>query len=110
MSKAGAEAALIWCPFPDEASARSVASAMIERHLIACANMMPGMTSLFVWQGARDAASECGTLLKTSARRLDEAMTVLAALHPYDTPAILGWTVRADPGTLAWLARETGET
>ncbi len=101
-------AALIWCPFPDEAAARAAASALLDEHLIACANLVPGVRALFSWQGERGEAQETGALFKTAAARLDEAMRRLAELHSYDTPAITGWTVRASPPTLAWLQAETG--
>lgn len=101
-------AALIWCPFPDEAGAGAATAALLAERLIACANLLPGVRSLFVWQGERGEATETGALLKTTASRLDTAMRRLAELHPYDTPAITGWTVRADAGTLAWLKEETG--
>lgn len=108
MSAGGAgEAALIWCPFPDEAAASAAAGVLLGERLIACANLLPGVQSLFAWQGGRDEGAECGVLLKTTALLLDDAMRRIAELHPYDTPAIAGWTVRADAGTLAWLRAGT---
>ena len=102
-----AQAALIWCPFPDEASARVAVAALLDERLIACGNCLPGVRSLFTWQGARDESTECGALLKTTAAKLDEAMERLAALHPYDTPATMGWTVRTTPAALSWLEQGT---
>lgn len=102
------EAALIWCPFPDEAGAGAAVAALLAERLIACGNVLPGMTSLFLWQGERSESRETGVLLKTTAARIGPAMARLRTLHPYDTPAILGWTVSADPDTQAWLAAETG--
>lgn len=96
--------AVIWCPFPDIASARAAAETLLDEGLIACANMIDGMVSLFAWQGNRDEARETGLLLKTNKALLDRAIARLGALHPYEEPAILGW--RADawtPGTRAWL-------
>lgn len=100
-------AALIWCPFPDAQQARAAASALLDARLIACANVVPGIQSLFAWQGRRESGEECGALFKTAAARLDDAMAALRQLHPYDAPAITGWTVRADAETLAWLDTET---
>ena len=108
MSDDGALAALIWCPFPDEPAARKAAAALLDERLIACANLVPGAGSLFAWRGERGENRETGALFKTTAAHLDEAMRRLAELHPYDTPAITGWTVHADAGTLAWLLEETG--
>lgn len=101
------EAALIWCPFPDMDSARQVADALIGERLIACANLLPGVHSLFLWQGERCGIEECGMLCKTAAPRLAAAMARLGELHPYDTPALVGWAVLADPGTLTWLEDAT---
>lgn len=101
-------AALIWCPFPDEERARTAIAALLDERLIACGNIVPGLTSYFVWQGERDSADECGALLKTSAARLELAMERLEALHPYETPAITGWPVIATSATREWLERETG--
>lgn len=97
--------ALIWCPFPDTASAESAANTLLDEGLIACANLLPAMRSLYVWQGTRGQAEETGVLFKTDAALLDAAIARLAALHPYETPAILGWRCDASaPATAAWLA------
>lgn len=100
--------ALIWCPFPDETAARSAAAMLLDERLIACANLVPGVVALFRFQGECGEAVETGALFKTTAARLDAAIRRLAQLHPYDTPAITGWTVAAHGGTLAWLSEETG--
>ena len=97
--------ALIWCPFPDEEAALSAIHMLLDEKLIACGNVLPGMTSVFVWSGAKGTAHEVGTLLKTNADLLDRAIARLVELHPYDEPAVLGWRCDAGaPGTLAWLA------
>ena len=96
--------ALIWCPFADEASAEAAARQLLDERLIACANILPPMRSLFVWQGERGEAVEVGVLFKTDAALLDRATARLAEIHPYDTPAVLGW--RADTAarpTAEWL-------
>jgi periplasmic divalent cation tolerance protein len=105
---AGEGAALIWCPFADEEQAARAADALLEAGLIACANILPGIRSIYRWQGERGEARECAALFKTSAARLDEAARHLAKIHPYDAPAIIGW--RADfagEATLEWLGTET---
>lgn len=103
------EAALIWCPFGSQADAQEVIAKLLDERLIACGNIMPGVHSLFAWHGERGESEECGALLKTAADRLDAAMSRLEILHPYDQPAISGWTVRASEGTTAWLVSETRE-
>ncbi|GGZ86453.1 divalent-cation tolerance protein CutA [Novosphingobium arvoryzae] len=97
--------AMIWCPFPDENVARSVAGKVLDERLVACANMLGSTLSLFVWQGSQRQAEETGVLFKTDAVLLDRAVQRIAELHPYQAPAVLGWRCEAGaPATLAWLA------
>lgn len=96
--------AMIWCPFPDRETARSIADALLDARLIACANLVGEIESIFDWNSKRDCQREFAVLFKTHETRLDEAIEKIAALHPYDSPAILGW--RCDSvgaQTQAWL-------
>lgn len=96
--------ALIWCPFADEASAAAAAQQLLDERLIACANILGPMRSIFTWQGERDEANEIGVLFKTDASALDRATARLAEIHPYETPAVLGWrTDTASRPTAEWL-------
>ena len=96
--------ALIWCPFPDEDSAARVAAALLDEKLVACANLLGRARSIYQWNGERGEAVEIPVLFKTDARLLDAAVARVAALHPYDTPAVLGWRCdAAAPATAAWL-------
>ena len=96
--------ALIWTVFADKDQAIEIASTLVDERLVACANMMEGITSLFLWQGTVDTASEVGVLFKTDSALLAKAVARLEALHPYDTPAIMGWTCdAAADATSAWL-------
>ena len=100
--------ALIWCPFPDAATAAATAKTLLDERLIACANIMPAMISLFDWNGERGEATEAGALLKTDAALLQRAVARLGEEHPYDEPAILAWRCdEAAPATAAWLAALT---
>ncbi|RJY09546.1 divalent-cation tolerance protein CutA [Aurantiacibacter aquimixticola] len=103
-----AQAALIWSPFGDEASAREVAGTLLAEGLVACANILPGMISVYRWRGETASDSEVGVLLKTTSDRLEAAMSRLDGLHPYDTPTITAWRCDATtPATLDWLAQQT---
>jgi periplasmic divalent cation tolerance protein len=97
--------ALVWCPFPDAGSAAAAADILLDESLIACANILPGMRSLYVWRGERGESSEAGAIFKTNAQQLPALTARLAELHPYEEPAILGWRCDAGaPATIEWLA------
>jgi periplasmic divalent cation tolerance protein len=96
--------ALIWSTFGDEAAAEAAAGALLDERLVACANIVPALRSLYQWHGERGESTETGVLFKTDAALLERAVARLAQLHPYETPAIVGW--RADsaaPATAQWL-------
>ena len=100
-----AQAALVWCPFPDADTARTIAGQLLEEKLIACANMLPTIESVFEWNGEVTSGTEAAVLFKTTAERLDALIARLGECHPYDTPAIVGWRCdAAHPSTILWLA------
>ncbi|MEO6040704.1 MAG: divalent-cation tolerance protein CutA [Croceibacterium sp.] len=97
--------ALIWCLFGDEASAAEIAGRLLDEGLIGCANILPRIRSLYVWRGARHDSAESAALFKTDAALLGRATARIAELHPYDSPAVLGWRTDAAPAAAtAWLA------
>lgn len=98
-------AAMIWCPFPDHEHARSVAKTLLDEELIACANILGPMESLFMWQGEYHSDQEVGVLFKTSQERLEQCVERLGVLHRYDSPAIMGWACDGThPDTRKWLS------
>lgn len=100
-------AALIWSPFADEASATAVARQLVEEGLVACANILGPMRSIFAWNGEIGEEQECGALFKTDGSQLARAIARLEDIHPYETPAIMGWHCdEAGKATRAWLAGE----
>ena len=103
------EPALVWCPFPDADVARDIAAQLLEQKLIACANIMPAIESVFEWQGEVQSGTEVAVLLKTTCDKLDVLVQCLGESHPYDTPAIVGWRCdAAHPLTLQWLGETIG--
>ncbi|UIP07279.1 divalent-cation tolerance protein CutA [Erythrobacter sp. SDW2] len=96
--------ALIYAPFPDRESARAVAGTLLGDRLIACANLLGEVESLYEWNGEQGEGREIGVLFKTDGSLLERAVARIEALHPYDTPAVLGWKCdAAGAETAAWL-------
>jgi len=102
------ELVLVYTTWPDAAAAEEAGRALVEARLAACANILPGMVSLYRWQGALERAQEAVLILKT---RRDLARSLTAAVrerHPYEVPAILVLTVDdAEPAFAQWIADET---
>ena len=96
--------AMIYCPFPDMQSARDASARLLNEKLIGCSNLIGPIESHFVWDGRLDSAEEIGVIFKTDEKLLSIAIKRLGELHPYDTPAIIGWRCDAvHPATATWL-------
>ncbi len=101
--------ALIYCPFPDREAARAIANQLLDEKLIACANILGVVESIFDWNGERGADEEVGVLMKTNVRILEKAVRRLSDLHPYEVPAVLGWSCDAvGREAAAWLEKLDG--
>jgi periplasmic divalent cation tolerance protein len=99
---------LVFSTFPNEASAREAASRLVESGLAACANILPGLTSIYRWQGKIEEADEVLLMIKTTREAYPLLESSLKACHPYELPEIIA--VGADaglPGYLDWVAQET---
>lgn len=102
--------ALVWCSFPDAMSARTAAQQLLQEGLIACANMMPEVEPVFVWEGQFSATRESATLFKTNSDNLAALVTRPGGIHPYDTPSVFGWHCdAAHPTIMNWLGDTLGE-
>jgi periplasmic divalent cation tolerance protein len=84
---------------PDEAVAARLARAWAEAGLAACVQIVPGMRSVYRWQGRLEEAAECQLWIKTTAGRLGALRQRLEADHPYDVPEfiVLPITDAAEP-------------
>ena len=93
---------------PDAETARIIARAAVEARLAACGNIVPGVLSVFRWQGAVETGAEVLLILKSRDDLAAPLAELAAREHPYDLPAITWERVEADAATAAWIARETG--
>lgn len=95
---------LIYSTFGSAEEARRVALALLQEKLIACANHLAPVVSQYEFRGHFHEEQEFPVLLKTSVEKAGPAMARLAALHSFETPAILQWAVdSADPDYENWL-------
>ena len=99
---------MIYTTCADEAAALKIARTLVDEGLAACGNVIPGLISVFRWQGKRSEESEVALILKTSTRRLQAAMTRLEELHSYDVPPVESWPVaKVNKGFKDWVEAET---
>lgn len=106
----GDRAVLIYTTTGSPEDAAAIAGKVVGEGLAACANIFPGMTSVYVWKGAVQRDSETAMLLKTLPELRAAAMAAVRACHPYETPAVLAIPAdQVDADCLAWMRAGTGQ-
>ncbi len=87
---------------PEEAT--RLARLLVEQRLAACVNILPGVQSVYRWQGAIETAAELLLIIKTSADLIPEVQATLAAHHSYEVPEFLVWPIQGGAENyLHWL-------
>ncbi len=100
-------ARIVYATFPSVAAAEEMARALVEARLVACANILPEMVSIYRWEGQIERGTEAVMMLKTTAERAAEVVEAVRAAHPYDVPAIVVLPLEGGlPAYLAWIAGE----
>lgn len=102
------EVRLVICTFPSAEVARQIGTALVEKQLAACVNLVPAIESIYRWQGEIETATETLALFKTTAALYPQFEFALAALHPYDVPEIIAIQPDQVAETYAkWVVGET---
>jgi len=104
-TKSGSGVIVVLTTVATEEAAERLATALVERRLAACVNILPRVRSIYRWQGAVQDDRELLLLVKTTRERRDETMRAIAELHPYDVPELVALDADAVSGPYAsWLA------
>ena len=83
-------------------------AAALARALAACGNVVPGLRSIYRWEGEVQDEPEALLVLKTSRDRFEALREKVLALHPYEVPEVIALPVEAGSAPyLAWIAAET---
>jgi periplasmic divalent cation tolerance protein len=90
--------------FANEEDAARVARALVEERLVACANLIPAVRSIYRWKDSIADEREVLVVMKTRKQDWTALLSRLHELHPYDTPECLALRVAAGaPRYMAWL-------
>lgn len=74
---------------PDAGSAERIGAALVEEHLAACVNLIPGVTSIFCWKGQVQRDTEHLLVIKTTRDRFAAVRERIVALHSYELPEVI---------------------
>ena len=98
---------LVLVTSPDEEAGRALARRLLNEGLIACGNVIPGLTSVYRWGGEVQEDPETLLLLKTTSDALPELKRRVLELHSYDVPEFLALPVtEGSDRYLRWVVGE----
>ena len=101
---------LVLCTCPDQKSAQSIAEILIDQHLAACVNILPGVKSIYSWQGKQETAQELLLVIKTTKNVYETLEKTIIELHPYELPEIIAVNIEAgNAGYLDWISEITSK-
>ncbi|MFT4704701.1 MAG: periplasmic divalent cation tolerance protein [Bradymonadia bacterium] len=101
---------LIYVTAPTAAVADELARGVVLLGLAACANVLPGVRSTYMWEGELTVEEECILLVKTTIAASSAAASWLQENHPYETPCVLEFPVdSANLGFLTWVEEHVGD-
>jgi len=93
---------------PDQETAQQLADCIIDEKLAACVNIIPGLLSIYEWQGQREHGTEVLLLIKTRSDLYAELKTLICKLHPYELPEIIALSINDGlHAYLSWISKQT---
>ena len=99
---------IIYTTFPSSAEAETIAKALVESRLVACANIMAPHKAFYWWDGKVQNGTETAVIFKTRAELFEKAKEKILELHSYDTPCIVAWPIeKGHEAFLQWIEAET---
>lgn len=95
--------------FPDQETARDIASELVTNKFAACANILPGIESIYRWKEKIESGNETLVLFKLSEGSQSAFQEQLRSLHPYEVPEIIFVPISSGlPEYLHWVTESCG--
>ncbi|MEN8214231.1 MAG: divalent-cation tolerance protein CutA [Pseudomonadota bacterium] len=86
---------MVYCTCPDSQVAQSIAASLVEQHAAACVNILPGVSSIYSWQGEIHEDAEVLLLIKSDRNHFQGLSDIITGLHPYEVPEIVAVPLEA---------------
>lgn len=104
------DARLIYMTAGSLEEAKTLGRTLVEERLAACVNVLPGMTSIYWWQGEAQHDQEVVVIAKTRADLVDALTERVLAVHSYSCPCVVALPIDGgNPAFLQWIMEETAD-
>lgn len=98
------EIGTVYVTFSSDDEAKKIAKIVITERLAACANIVKGMDSLYLWKDVLEESKEVVCLFKTTREKSELLMQRIKEIHSYETPCIVLWPiVSGNPDYFDWV-------
>jgi periplasmic divalent cation tolerance protein len=97
---------IIYITHPDEDTARRISDHLIQKKMVACANIFP-IESAYWWKGQVEQEGEYVSIVKTRPGLVAKVEEVVSAMHPYELPCIMQMDVQANKAYEEWIFEQT---
>ncbi len=87
---------------------RRIAEDLVRERLAACVNLVPGVTSVYTWEGKLERSPECLLIIKSRASLSKRLVRRVRELHSYSVPEVVTFRISSgNPAYLRWVAEST---
>jgi periplasmic divalent cation tolerance protein len=88
--------------------AESIARALVEQRLVACANVLGEIGSIYRWDGEIRSESEVAFIVKTRASLVEQVVARITEMHSYSCPCVVALPIEGgNLDYLEWIQAET---
>jgi periplasmic divalent cation tolerance protein len=102
---------VVYITVPSRDVGLEIAKILVEGKLAACVNIVPGISSIYHWQGEIEQDDEFLLIAKTPAAHFNRLSSTVKRVHPYDVPEVIALPIIAGSNEyLAWIDEETTST
>lgn len=96
----------VYITFPTQPAAKKIVRLLIEKKIVACANILAPMESVYWWKDEIQDDKEWIAIVKTTPDNWEKLKTTVEDIHPYDVPCIMRLDVSANDSYEAWIKKE----